>query len=152
MATTKKNGISISLKFMDWFLIAYLSAQLFVPHIFGQTAYFFQPFMGVYYVIYSVIATLVAVLGIIGLIAIYVMTYTSKLDPKKEPQVPDYIPVWKFSIGMLKNAAIIYLSSVSNLGYIAIVSSLIMIYGIFYFIIQRDFYAKMTKLSLAYKE
>jgi len=109
--------------------------------------------MGVYTVLYSIITTLAVVLGVIGSVVIYIMTYTNKLDDsKKEPTVPEYTPIWKFIFGIIKNSAIIYFASNFNLNYIATITSLSVICSIFVVIIQKDFYTKMTKLKLAYKE
>jgi len=149
----KNNGIALSIKFLDWFLLVYLVIINFAPNILGQTAYFFQPFMNVYFIIYSIIITLIIILGIVGLVVIYLMTYTSKFDnSKKEPSVPDYTPIWKHFFQMVKNIVIVYFASISGLNYIATITSMIIIYRILYLIIQRDFFAKMTKLKLAYKE
>ena len=147
------NKISLTIKGMDWFLLIYLISVFFIPQIIEPADIFLKPFMGVYTVVYSIINTLAVVLEIIGLIAIYIMTYTTKLDDsKKEPTVPEHVTLWKFIIGVVKNSAIVYFASNFNLNYIAAITSLGIICSIFFIIVQNDFFTKMTKLKLAYKE
>lgn len=150
----KKGGkVVLMIKGMDWFLLAYLVAMFFIPQVISPANMFVQPFMNVYIAVYSIFNTVILALGFVGLITIYVMTYTTKLDDsKKEPTVPEYSSSWKFVLVFAKNISIVYFASNFGMGYIATIASLAIIYSVFYSVVQRDFFAKMTKLKLAYKE
>ena len=149
----KKGGkIILIMKSMYWFLLAYLVVIFFIPQVISPANMFIQPFMGVYIAIYSIVNTIIMALECIALVTIYIMTYTTKLDDyKKEPTVPEYSPLWKSILGFVKNIAIVYFASNFGMGYIAAITSLAIIYSIFYSIVRRDFFTKMTKLKLAYK-
>jgi len=147
-----KKKAKFAVMFIDWIILIYLMMINIIPNIFGQTIHFFKPFMNTYIFIYSILATILFIFGIIGLVFVYLITYTSKLDSKKEPLTPDYIPVWKSFVTTIKNIMLVYFASISGFHYIATLTSIMIIYSILYFVIQRDYFIKMTKLKLAYKE
>jgi len=152
MKNKKGNTVVLTIRGMDWFLLTYLVIIFFIPQVISLADMFVQPFMNVYIAVYNIMNTIILTFGFFGLVVIYIMTYTTKFDDsKKEPAVPEYSSLWKFIIGLIKNILIIYFAYNFGMNYVAAITSLAIICSFFYFVVQRDFFAKMTKLKLAYK-
>ena len=149
----KSNALTISVQWLDYFVLTYFVTALLLPQFIEWAKSFFTPFMGVVFVVYAIVLTITAVFGLIGMGAIYAMTYTKKFDdPTKEPGIPDMVPFWKYIVGAAKSVAMIALSFHFGQPYISVLCIIAFLYSSFYRIIQKDFSMKMLKLKLAFRE
>ena len=146
--------IKIPVYLFEYSLLIYFIGLIFFPELIAPATGFLIPFMGLIYVLYTIFLTFINFFMGFAVVIIILMTYTNKLDNhEKEPTLPD-IPhgMVMFLFMTIKSCLFIYLSFTVGYGYLAVLLSMSLLFGLFYKYIERDFVAKMVKLTLAWEE
>lgn len=149
----KTKNITLPINLMRWFLLGFIAVTMFFPTYFEPMMPFLTPFSSVIRVIYAIVATLVSIVAVVGIVAIILITYTDKLNNnKKEPDVPQYGPLWKTVLSWIEDIAFIYLTWSAGWYYISVLVTIQLLWGMTYKFIEKDFISKMLKLKLAWQE